>query len=725
MAAIGAEPASKATQVFNVPDIEAVELPTVEGRDTKNFELGGEEAHKVPTAAYTQEFGEDGLPVDDPSKNLFVDDMVDDRFREFFGETVVVDSAEAEDQLAAAAKEKTRSKRRRKMSRSAVLSGEFSKLAEQAEQAERAEHENVEVDDDFDDYNHLQDAEAIEEDIVALRSTLSTRCVVSLILGVLLVYMAFANTGVIPFPEIGFIQNQALLFIGVYLALLLAAIIVNFTTVASGLVGLVGEPTVDSAPALASVAALLQGVMLLVNELQQLPPSQATLFGALAAFLLAFNALGKRVRAVSILGNFHLASAGYDHSAAYVIDSTNDLAFNITKGLNEEYPTLLVSRPTGLVKGFLRQSFSQRGTDRRAKPMGWVLLAFGLGAGVISWVLHQDLYEAVAAFAATACIAAPFSSALVSGIPSLLMQRGTTRVGAVVPGWSAIEELGEVNVVMAGARDIFPPSAVTLKGIKTFEKERIDLAILYAASVLIEGCDTLRDIFMGVIQGKSDMLYKVESLTREPQRGFTAWVQNSRIVIGTREMLQKHDIEPPPIEIEMKFVPEGSLPVYLAVSGKLFAMFILGYGADEEVKETLHSLLHSGVSLLIDSDDMNVNDELVERVYDLPPGAVKVLGRRELELLEPLTSYLPESDGVMTHIGSFASFIGGMRSAAACASAEKMANIVQIASMLLACALCILLVLSDGLGVLSITVALAYQLGWTLLVSALPALRKY
>ncbi|MGD9559540.1 MAG: hypothetical protein AB7V55_02920, partial [Oscillospiraceae bacterium] len=530
--------------------------------------------------------------------------------------------------------------------------------------------------------------------------------------------------GAVPVPWAFSPTENPVAFALVYLILIIAAMAVNFTTVATGLIGLVGEPTVDTTSALASVAALLQGIVLVVNAFAG-AASAGTLFGALAALLLCFNALGKRVRTVSILRNFQLASAGFDHSAAYILDGNQDIAYNITSGLEEDYPTLLLSRPTALVKGFLRQSFSQRWTDRVARIVGWVLLGVGLLLAVITYFLAHSLFAALAAFAALLCIAAPLSSSLVSAIPSLLLQTSTARIGAVVPGWSAIEDLGQVNVVMAGARDIFPPNAVQLKGIKTFERERIDIAILYAASVLIEGCDTLRDIFLGVIQGKSDMLYKVDSLVKEPGRGFNAWVQNNRVVIGTREMLQKHGVEPPAIEIELKYVPKGHYPVYLAVAGRLSAMFIVGYHPDEEVAATLDGLVKSGVSLLITSDDMNVTGELVERVYDLPAGVVKVLGPRELDILAPLTAYLPESDGVMTHMGSFSSFIGGMRAAAGCAASEKMAAAVQIAASALAAVLCVLLVFSVSLPTLSLTIPLLYQAGWTLLICALPLTRRY
>ena len=377
------------------------------------------------------------------------------------------------------------------------------------------------------------------------------------------------------------------------------------------------------------------------------------------------------------------------------------------------------------MKGFLRQSFSQRWSDRLGRVLGWVLLGASLVVSIVVFIKTKELLPTITSFAAVFCIGAPLSSTLLSAIPSALLQQASSKVGAVIPGWSAIEELGDVNVVMAGARDIFPPSSVRLKGIKTFQKERIDLAILYAASVFIEGCDTLRDIFLAVIEGKSDMLYKVESLVCEPGRGFSAWVNNSRVVIGTREMLQRHDIVPPSMEAELKYVTPGCRPVYLAVSGKLFAMFIVSYTADPEVEDTLEGLIKSGVSLLVTSEDMNVSDELLEQVYGLPHGVVKVLSRRELDMMEPLTEYLPESEGVMAHIGSFTSFIGGMRAAAGCAASEKMSATVQIASVVLACLLCLLLAFSGGLATLSFTIVLLYQIGWTVLISALPFIRRY
>ena len=152
------------------------------------------------------------------------------------------------------------------------------------------------------------------------------------------------------------------------------------------------------------------------------------------------------------------------------------------------------------------------------------------------------------------------------------MQSSAAKVGAVVPGPSAVENLKKTNVVLVGARDLFPPATVRLRGIKTFQKERIDLAILYAASILVEGCDTLRDIFLGVVEGKRDMLYPVENLAAEVGYGFMGWIENNRVIVGSREMMTRHDIEIPSMDYEKRFTGEDKQPIYLAVAGRLFGM---------------------------------------------------------------------------------------------------------------------------------------------------------
>ena len=98
-----------------------------------------------------------------------------------------------------------------------------------------------------------------------------------------------------------------------------------------------------------------------------------------------------------------------------------------------------------------------------------------------------------------------------------------------------------------------------LHGMKTFEKERLDVLILYGASMLVKNCVTLREIFLQIIQNNQKLLYPVESLNKETGYGFTGWIEHNRVIIGNRAMMQRHDIELPSMDYENKYTKNGRM----------------------------------------------------------------------------------------------------------------------------------------------------------------------
>lgn len=592
------------------------------------------------------------------------------------------------------------------------------------EPEEEGPFEEEEPEDYLDDYADLQDAPSVQADLRGMRASLQLRAVLTGLLTALLFYLGLAASGFLPVPAALDPSIAPAAYLGASLALLAAAGALSFQALRSGLAGLFGAPSPDSLPALAFLAAAAQLLVFLFMPDSYLPV-ETTLFAAAAALLLCLDAVGKRMMSGVVERNFEIVSSGVDHVAAYRLRDKK-LAETAAAGLAEPEPSLLINRPTALVKGFLHQSFSERWSDRLAQRLAWAMAGCALAAAVIAAVKGGGAAGAVSVLAGALCLGGPLSCTLLSAVPSLLMQKSACRVGAVVPGWSAVQEMSRANVVVVGARDLFPSASVVLHGIKTFEKERIDLAILYAASVLIEGCDTLRDVFLSIIQNKTEMLYPVENLTHEVGGGFVAWVEHNRVILGSREMMQSHDIDIPSMDCENRYTRSGRYqPIYLAVSGKLFGMFVVSYRPDPDVADVLGQLLRSGLSVLVESDDFSITAPLIQRVYRLREGCVKVLSGPERKALAPATAYLPESEGCMTHLGSFASFVGGLQAAEGAASGERAAALVQAVSVVCSCVLALLLAFTGGLAGLALPALILYQAAWSALALAMPLLKKY
>ena len=189
--------------------------------------------------------------------------------------------------------------------------------------------------------------------------------------------------------------------------------------------------------------------------------------------------------------------------------------------------------------------------------------------------------------------------------------------------------------------------------------------------------------------------------------------------------MAKYGIRLPTDEYERRLTVNQRKVIYLAVSGNLFAMFLIGYERDGDTAAVLENLRRSGISLVVTGDDFNCDAALLETVYTLPTGSVKVLNEAEGDLLAPAISWLPESDGCMLHLGNFASFVGGLEAAAGAAEGERKASIVLTASVLISCLLTVVMSITGGIASLPLPVLVVYQVCWAVLALIFLLIQKY
>ena len=97
--------------------------------------------------------------------------------------------------------------------------------------------------------------------------------------------------------------------------------------------------------------------------------------------------------------------------------------------------------------------------------------------------------------------------------------------------------------------DLFPQGCVTLAGIKPIKNAPIDLAIVYAASIMAEACPTLRDVFLNML-GDRSMIAKVDDREAVYGKGYIGWVNKRRVLVGNRSLMQDYGVKLPSLEYE-------------------------------------------------------------------------------------------------------------------------------------------------------------------------------
>ena len=559
-----------------------------------------------------------------------------------------------------------------------------------------------------------------------MAAELTLRCVLAGILAVVLLHFGLTAERLLPPLSVLDPDAAPAAFYAANLLLFAASLFVGYPVLRDGLTGLRGRPSADTMPALAAVAALLQAVVAMLNANAYRSTEGIGLLTGMAALGLFLALVGSRVMLAAVQGGYTLAAEDGEVRGAYRTRD-KDLIRALARDLEQKDPWVLLSRPVQTASDdFVEQSLSERASERRARKVAYILLAAAVLSGVAFLLFGGGINCAVAAAAAALCMGAPLSSVLVPGLAALRLQRAAAAVGAVVPGWAAIEELGGIDTIELDADDLFTADSVTLEDIRIFKGGRIDRAILYAASVLNESCDTLRGLFSQIIEDRTDILFPVKDLEQHTGLGFSAWCDNNRILIGTRRYMEQEGVTLPEQDYEDGHSKNGALQIlYLAVSGNLHAMFVLRYVGGRNVARSLASLQKENIRLLVTSKDPSLTARHITEAYHLPEGMVTVLDGEQCQAIEAADAAPEKPKCCLYHHRGFASLTGGLQAADQAQNAETSATTVQLVSVCFSVFIAVLLTYAGSIWQLSIATVLMYQAAWSALSIAVCALKQH
>ena len=566
--------------------------------------------------------------------------------------------------------------------------------------------------------------ESVGEKLRRMSAELTLRCVLAGILAVVLLHGGLVAARLLP-PLAALDPDAApAAFYAANLLLYAASLVVSFPVLRDGLNGLRGRSSSETMPALAAVAALVQAVTAMLNANVYRGTTGISLLSGMAALGLFLALLGSRVMLSAVRGGYELLGEATDLQGAYRTRD-KDLIRALARDLEQKDPWVLLSRPMKEADGFVEQSLSERASERRARKVSYILLGVALLSGVLFLLAGAGWNKAAAAMAAVLCMGAPLSSTLIAGVASLRLQRAAAAVGAVVPGWQAIEQLGGIDTLQIDADDLFTADSAQLEDIRIFKGGRIDRAILYAASVLNESHGTLKGLFRQIVEERTDILFPVKDLEQHHGLGFSAWCDNNRILIGTRRYLEQEGVPLPDEEYEMQHSKNGELQIlYLAVSGNLHAMFVLKYVGGRNVARGLAVLQKENIRLLVTCQDPSLTAHHITEAYRLPEGMITVLDQEQCNAIKAAPED-PEDTCCMIHLKAFASLTGGLQAADQAQNAESSATTVQMVSVLFSIIIAALLTSAGSIWELSVATVLMYQAAWSALSIAVCALKQH
>ncbi len=467
----------------------------------------------------------------------------------------------------------------------------------------------------------------------------------------------------------------------------------------------------DSLISLAMVMVIVFSVVLLVVDPQALQASGVYLYVPVVLFELLFGAIGRLMEYRAIITNFKVVSAPAQYDKYSVtIEKNQSLAEDLVRpGGLEERAWMAESRKADFLTGFVKESLGNQFGDKTVKVTTPIFLILSLLTGVLSFFLG-DIYTAFTVFTGSLAVSAGAIGLFLTAFPLYTTAKTLSRMGGAVLGGRAMEQFEGVNSLVLDAADLFYPKNITLYGIKTFSNMPIDHAILDATSVLCRTKSVLGCVFLKIIGNHTNYLSPVDSISYEDGMGISAWVNDRRILIGSRELMIHHGIDVPSKDYENRYLEQNRNLVYLSASGELSGVFVLGLGYSEDIRNMLIDLYNNNVLAVVRTVDPILTQQRLAQIFDLPLETFAVVPSRLSKELDASLEPAQTAPALVCHNGRLASQIYSVLCAKVLGRPIHAGRWLYLISAGLGVALFVLFTLLGGVGQISNLFLCIYEL---------------
>lgn len=188
---------------------------------------------------------------------------------------------------------------------------------------------------------------------------------------------------------------------------------------------------------------------------------------------------------------------------------------------------------------------------------------------------------------------------------------------------------------------------------KVLSPNNLEQTIFNAAAVTTSIKSPLGHVFRRIARTSDDyVLPPADSVKYENRLGISGWVGDHSLLIGNRTLMETHGVTVPSIEVDKKILRNGYFPVYVASDGRPCALLIVGYENREDITDELHRLCNTGVTLLIENCDSNVNEEMLCDYFGLHPDFVKIMQSGSVRKYREKTEYSESVSAKAAYDGS-------------------------------------------------------------------------
>ncbi len=339
---------------------------------------------------------------------------------------------------------------------------------------------------------------------------------------------------------------------------------------------------------------------------------------------------------------------------------------------------------TRFIRSFIARSRSSAAGGQISSRITLISMAASLLIGVIAMIIKANVMWGLSVMAFSAGLSFPVGCLFFTGFMIANENKALSVKSSFVRSYSDARDMARVENIVVQAEDIFNVEITETVCIDSINQQQAELC---AAVITEKTGGLLKKAFPIPESVKEEAIPAAEQLTYEDKLGFSAWVSDCRVLLGSNAFLSNHNVKMPDESGVLNFIDSENKPIYLAIEGHFTAMFSARYSCASEHVKRLKTLADNGANILIVSSDPNITDTFAEKLLGVPADSVRVVSKSAAEKIAAQQETVTDSEdtGIV--------FSGGdalCRCAFSAVKLDKLKKLSKLICEILCCAGCAL-----------------------------------
>ncbi len=430
-------------------------------------------------------------------------------------------------------------------------------------------------------------------------------------------------------------------------------------------------------------------------------------------FCVLLNCLGKYIRSVRAI-NVLKTCSNKRRNDLFVIESIKDIddAEKIARILAGPNPDVKYSEKIKFPSQLISNVFTGNPSDYQQKKLFPILSVLSVIVAIITGLVNKNIIMGISTLTACLCISVCVPLFVSADLSLLLINKKLAKDKSCITGYGSVKNADKTNAVIVKATDLFDEEKCGFHGIKDFNNVRVDDVILYASAMLKESKGPLSKVFNTIIVGEEkELLPEVEDLFYEERLGLSGWIHGQKVLLGNRNLLITHSLNVPEKALESDLLKDGKRALYIAIDGKVAAMLVVGYSPDLSIVNYLKKLDRNGTTVIVSTNDCNIDEDSLSLMFNLPKELFKVVGDYEGGPVDGYTDCEQYSASAkLVHGKSFASFLKCLTTSISYCSSVKIMNMIQFVFSFIGLIVAAILAISGNLSGVGSGMIIAFHL---------------